>query len=213
MSSNISRPGCRGFTLVEVLVALVVMAVLAAMAWQGIDGMGRSRSIAEERLEQTLRVNAVLEQWQQDLLALHDGTPAPTLRFDGATLQLVRDAEGGVQVVVWSVRNGWWSRWAGPPVVRSGELQEQWLRSQQLQGGEPGHVRAVEGAAGWRVFFYRGNSWSNAQSSGDAAPSMEPGAGGPAGPAREALPTGVRFVMSLPQGELVRDVLLGPQAP
>lgn len=200
----------RGFTLVEVLVALVVMAVLASMAWQGIDGMGRARSIAEERLEQTLRLNAVMTQWQQDLLALHDGTPVPTLRFDGATVRLVRDAEGGVQVVAWSVRDGRWSRWAGPPVVRAGDLQEQWMRSQQLQGTEPGHVNLVEGIGGWRMFFFRGNGWSNAQSSGDVAPAME---GAPSAPAREALPTGVRFVMTLPQGDVVRDVLLGPQAP
>ena len=210
MNAHHGRPRSRGFTLVEVLVALVVMAVLASMAWQGIDGMARTRSIADERLEQTLRLNAVLMQWQQDLMALHDGTAVPTLRFDGATLRLVRDAEGGVQVVAWSVRDGLWSRWAGPPVVRSGELQELWLRSQQLQGVEPGHVRALEGVGEWRMFFYRGNGWSNAQSSGDAAPVME---GAPSQPAREALPTGVRFVMTLPQGELVRDVLLGPQAP
>jgi general secretion pathway protein J len=45
------RPAAeRGFTLVEVLVALVVMAVLASMAWQGIDGIARSRTIADERL-------------------------------------------------------------------------------------------------------------------------------------------------------------------
>jgi general secretion pathway protein J len=204
------HPRCGGFTLVEVLVALVVMAVLASMAWQGIDGMARTRTIAAERLEQTLRVNAVLTQWQHDLLSLHDGTAVPTLRFDGATLRLVRNAEGGVQVVAWSVRNGQWSRWAGPPVVRSGELQEQWLRSQQLQGKEPGHVQAVGDVGGWRMFFYRGNGWSNAQSSGDVAPAME---GAPSAPAREALPTGVRFVMAMREGELVRDVLLGPQAP
>ena len=102
----------RGFTLVEVLVALLMMAVLASMAWQGIDGIARSRSIADERLEQTLRLNAVLAQWQQDLQSLHDGTAVPTLRFDGANVQMVRDAEGGVQVVVWSLRSGQWH--AGP---------------------------------------------------------------------------------------------------
>jgi general secretion pathway protein J len=204
------RPGfpARGFTLVEVLVALVVMAVLASMAWQGIDGIARSRVIADERLEQTLRLNAVLAQWQQDLQALQDGTPAPTLRFDGATMQMVRAAEGGVQVVSWTLREDQWLRWAGPAVVRAGDLQEQWLRSQQLMGNEPGHVRALGGVTDWRIFFYRGNAWSNAQSSGDVAPAME---GAPSAPTREALPTGVRLIMTLPQGVLVRDVLLGPQ--
>jgi general secretion pathway protein J len=201
----------RGFTLVEVLVALVVMAVLASMAWQGIDGIARSRTIADERLEQTLRLNAVLAQWQQDLQSLHDGTAVPTLRFDGSNVQMVRDAEGGVQLVVWSLRAGQWTRWAGPPVLRAGDLQEQWIRSQQLLGNETGTVRTGSGASGWRIFFYRGNAWTNAQSSGDDAPPME---GAPATPAarREALPSGVRLVLTLPQGTLVRDVMLGPQS-
>ena len=34
----------RGFTLVEVLVALLIMAVMATMAWQGVDGIVRARS-------------------------------------------------------------------------------------------------------------------------------------------------------------------------
>jgi general secretion pathway protein J len=198
----------RGFTLVEVLVALVVMAVLASMAWRGIDGIARSRSIANQRLEHTLRLNTVLAQWEHDLLAIHDRTAVPTLRFDGSTLRLVRDADGGVQVVAWALRGGRWMRWAGAPVIRSGDLQDQWLRSQQLQGTEPGQVEALVGATNWQVFFYRGNAWSNAQSTGDVAQAPENTA---SAPVREQLPSGVRLVMTLPEGALVRDVLLGPQ--
>ena len=33
-----------GFTLVEVLVALVIMAILSAMAWQGLEGVLRASS-------------------------------------------------------------------------------------------------------------------------------------------------------------------------
>ena len=52
----------RGFTLVEVLVALVVMAIMSLMAWQGVDGIVRTREISQARLEQTLRLETVIAQ-------------------------------------------------------------------------------------------------------------------------------------------------------
>ena len=64
-----------GFTLVEVLVALVVMSLMAAMAWQGVDGMIRARDASQRRLEATLRLNTALAQWQQDLASVQE-TPA-----------------------------------------------------------------------------------------------------------------------------------------
>ena len=62
-----SRAGRCGFTLVEVLVAMVVMAIMAGMAWQGVDGIVRTRSASQARLEQTLRLNTVIAQWDRDL--------------------------------------------------------------------------------------------------------------------------------------------------
>src|SRR5207247_9819404 len=61
-----------GFTLVEVLVALMVMALLAVMAWQGVDGILRTRQASQTRLDQVLRLNPVLARFEQYLHALHD---------------------------------------------------------------------------------------------------------------------------------------------
>ena len=60
----------RGFTLVEVLVAMMIMAILAVMAWQGVDGIVRTRTASQARLEQTLRLNTVLGQLEQDVQAV-----------------------------------------------------------------------------------------------------------------------------------------------
>jgi len=202
----------RGFTLVEVLVALFVMSLLAAMAWQGVDGMLRARDTSQRRLESTLRLNTVLAQWQQDLASVQESPSVPGLRFDGASLQLTRRAPGGLQVVVWSLHEGRLLRWVGPPVTASRELQDSWMRSQQLQGTEAAQLVVLEGVSAWQVYFYRGNAWSNPQSSGDiAAPA--PGA---SAPAAQALPSGVRVVLDFAEGSgfaggLTRDTLLGPQ--
>jgi len=206
-----------GFTLVEVLVALLIMAVLAAMGWQGVDGMIRARDASQEAAERTLRLTTVIAQWEQDLASLYDNPSAPSLVFDGANLRLVRLTPDGAQVVVWTVREGVWRRWASTPVKRAFELQQAWLVSQQLIGNEDQWVRVLDGTTDWQVYFFRGNAWSNAQSSGDViiAPTRAPAPNAPAAPVapRALLPSGVRLVLGLgPERKLIRDVQLGPSS-
>jgi general secretion pathway protein J len=224
-----------GFTLVEVLVALMIMALLAVMAWRGVDGILRTREVSQARMAQVLRVNTVLAQWEQDLQSLQDTQVVPALTFDGATLRLTRRSDNGMQLVAWALRDGAWWRWAGNVVAGSRELQEQWLASQQLQGKEPGQLRVLDGVTSWQVYFYRGNAWSNPQSSANVvafspAPAASGAAGGGGGAdgatggstgggSRVVLPTGVRLLMvftgsgSAPPGDLTRDVLLSPHLP
>ena len=222
-----------GFTLVEVLVALMVMALMAAMAWQGVDGVVRSRNDSQARLEQTLRLNTVVAQWEQDLSLIQDTSAAPGLQFDGVSLRLTRSTTGGMQVVVWSLRPSSLiggsagnvtlkaevlQRWAGPVVTSKNELQEQWFRSLQFLGTEPGQLSTLSGLSTWQVYFYQGNAWANAQSTGNSANAGSPG--NPAGAvnpgfAGQALPTGVRLVLSFAEGSgnvgsLTRDSALAP---
>lgn len=202
-----------GFTLVEVLVALLVMAVLSTMAWQGMDGIVRARDMSQAQMERTLRLNTVIAQWEQDLMAVYDTAAVPPLAFDGATVRLVRTAEGGVQIVAWSLQGTQWRRWTGPVVTRTEELQESWMRSQQLLGNEPGQLVLLDDVSEVQVYFFRGNGWSNAQSSGDRSP-IVPGIG-PGTPAaqRELLPSGARLVLALGEQRLTRDLMLAPQWP
>jgi general secretion pathway protein J len=205
----------RGFTLVEVLVALALMALLASMSWQGIASVTDAKRASDERVNQTLRSGTVIAQWEQDLAQLHDTPIVPTLSFDGATLRLVRRRDDGVQLVAWALRDGRWMRWVSPVVARAAPLQEQWIASQQLLGNEPAQMTLLEGIESWQVYFYRVNAWSNAQSSAGALP----GSGAASAPTRDPLPTGVRILLTLRGGTpesaltLTRDVLLAPQLP
>ena len=72
----------RGFTLVEVLVALFIMAVMAGLAWRGIDGMARARDAGQQRMEQALRLDTVMTHWEQDIAALQDVGGDLSFRFD-----------------------------------------------------------------------------------------------------------------------------------
>lgn len=211
---GLAPPARRGFTLVEVLVALVVMAIGAGLAWQGLDGMLRAREGSKAALDRTLRVNTIVVQWEQDLAALRDvASSVPALSFDGQTLRLVRQAEGGVALVAWSVRGGQWQRWVGPTVTRVADLRESFERSQQLLGNESSQLNLAQ-ASEFNVFFYRGSAWTNAQSTGDLVQAPSAPASGASGPvlatSREQLPSAVRLVITLDGGVLTRDVALGP---
>ena len=204
--------------------ALSVMAVIAGIAWQGLDAMARSRETAQSTAQATLRTGTALAQWEHDLWAVLPTGVVPTIRFEGAQLRLTRQAPGGgAQVVVWSLREGAWWRWASPEVTRTGELQEIWLRSQQLVGQEPGTLKVLDGVSGLQLYFHRDNAWTNAQSTGDRAAELagerqaEAAAGAASSPPgalppslEERLPNAVRLVLNLPAGTLTRDLLMPP---
>ena len=220
-----------GFTLVEVLVSLLIMAILAGLAWQGLDAMARARTGTDAVMTRTLRLNTVITQWEQDLAAVQDLRAVPAISCDGQSLRLTRRVDGGAALVVWAVRGGVWQRWATPPVTRVNELRELWLRSQQLLGNEPGQTTLGEATA-WQVYFFRGGNWANCQSTGDLAaarevvptpalppPLLKEGSPVPPPPPapvpkaeapREQLPAAVRLVITLGTGTLTRDIALGP---
>ncbi|MBV8604755.1 MAG: prepilin-type N-terminal cleavage/methylation domain-containing protein [Pelomonas sp.] len=228
----------RGFTLVEVLVALFVMAIMAALAWRGLDGLVRSRAIAQLQVDRTARLQAVLQQFEQDLLAVQDSGAADAIAFDGANLRLTRRQPGGLQAVAWTVRDGRLYRWAGPVVQQVGALVAAAQNSVQFAPDDSQRVSALDGVADWQMYFYRGNAWTNAQSSADLVASSSGGtsdrtnantlvssATGSAGStggqsgllgSRPALPTGVRVVLSFAPGSgfsgtLSKDVVMEKQ--
>jgi general secretion pathway protein J len=222
----------RGFTLVEVLVALTVMAVLSGLAWRGIDGMLRARDGSLQAVDRTARINTILAQWTQDLAALYDSGVVPPIGFDGRTLLMTRAFEDGVHPVAWSLRGTTWQRWVGPPATQTSALRESFARAQQLLGNEPGQTKLLENVSTWQVYFYRRNSWANSQSDADlvgvAGPSIyapppaasaASGAASGAAPApanaapRYALPDGVRLVATIGGVTLTRDIALSTGLP
>ena len=215
-------PRTGGFTLIEVLVAMTIMAIVAIMSWQGVDGIVRARTASQQRLEQVLRVSSVLAQWEQDLDSAQDSGVLPSaMAFDGASMRVTRRVPGGLQMVVWSLRGGTWLRWAGPVVTTATELQQNWMSSQQFLGSEVGQLRTLTNLTDWQVYYYRGNAWTNAQSSADptqpnTGPGAAPGQPNPPSGITTPLPQGVRLVLSFGEGSgfsgnVTRDVTIGPQ--
>jgi general secretion pathway protein J len=69
-----------GFTLVEVMIAITIMALLSLMAWRGLDGVSRANRRLESRTEDIARLMRALDQMERDL-ALRVTTELPSREF------------------------------------------------------------------------------------------------------------------------------------
>jgi general secretion pathway protein J len=203
----------RGFTLVELLVALFVMALLAALSWRGLDGMVRTKETTEARADDVLTLQVGLQQWTADLDAIEQLYGMKALEWNGRVLRLTRRSTAsvtdGVLVVAWTRRdvNGtpMWLRWQAAPVTTRGELERAWQRA-DLWAQNPGDEdRAREVAVvpleDWQIFYFRENAWTNPQSSPVTTDTILA-----AGNAAQ-LPDGVRLVLTLPAGRAVSGVI------
>lgn len=217
-----SRTDEWGFTLVELLVAISIMAALALMSWRALDGMARTENHTRERADQLLALQAGLGQWAADLDALAETGDVPALDFDGRTLRLTRrdpletDTDSpGLRVVAWALHNGQWTRWQTEDLQTRSALTQAWTNAQRwgqqpLTTDLPRQVSVAQ-ANRWQVFYYRDNAWTNPLSSDTSATPNPLGGIGVAPPTGVAtLPEGVRLVLTLSagqtlSGDLVRD--------
>jgi general secretion pathway protein J len=205
----------RGFTLVELLVALVALALLAVMSWRGLDGMTRAQQQTEARSDEVLTLQVGLAQWGADLDGLMQLPQQTAIDWNGRVLRLTRRGSAsvtdGVLVVGWTRRvvngNGIWLRWQSPQVTTRGELEEQWqnadLWSQNPGDQERLYEVPVTPLEDWQIFYFRENAWTNPQSSAatTGAPQL------PATGAPPPIPDGVRLVLTLPPGQAITGTL------
>lgn len=196
-----------GLTLVELLVALAILALMAALGWRGLDAMARAQERTREVSDALLGLQAGLSQWGADLDAVVQTPQLTAVDWDGRVLRITRrsaaDSTQGIVVAAWTRRaaQGQWLRWQSPPCRTRGELRDAWTQA-GLWAQSPGDAERareidVVPLADWRLFFFRENAWTNPLSS-DAT--SEP-ATGPVAEGVRAIPDGVRVVLELPAGQ------------
>ena len=210
-----TRQAARGFTLIEVLVAISVMALMSLMAWRGLDGMLRSQSSLQTRSDDIRSLQAGLAQWQTDLDQLAELPGTPSWSWDGNVLRLTRrtadappgaGATPGVRVVAWTWRidpgrpgGGDWQRWQSSPLSLRNDWQTAWRLAEQWSQTPDLQTRAaqvnIHPLGGWQIFVHRGGDWTNPLSNA----TVNTGASTPAS-APNGTPDGVRLILNLPQG-------------
>jgi general secretion pathway protein J len=85
----------RGFTLIEVLVAMALLAVVGGLAFRGLESMGESRKRQAEREQFTFGVQRIFAQLQADFDYLIDARGLGA----GPTQESIREREGVITIV------------------------------------------------------------------------------------------------------------------
>ena len=222
----------QGFTLIEVLVAISVMALMSLMAWRGIDGMLRTQSGLQTRADDIRTLQAGLAQRQTDLDQSLELPGTPGWNWNGQVLRLTRRANTqaeAVQVVAWTWRSdpgrpggGDWQRWQSATFSSRSDWQAAWRMAEQWSQTPDPQTRTgqvtIHPLVGWQIFVHRGGDWTNPLSS-DIVNTVNTPA--PA-PAVGSTPDGVRLILNLPPGpagsglltqDWVRPTLSGGSAP
>jgi len=201
------------------LAVMAILALLSWRALDGIGqalALTRERADAVLQLQTVLgqwRADLHARAETGELPALDfDGRVLRLTRRDSAEDGLHSE---GVRVVAWArllpapqgPDRAMWARWQSPPVQTRDALARAWQRAQAWGRGEQGNTDnaerepAVSGSPDtalnllplddWQLFYFRGQTWGNPQSSaGNESPQSPPGSPVPAGP------PGVRLVLN-----------------
>lgn len=119
-----------GFTLLELLVAITVLALVSLIAWRGLDSLVHTRERLQPEADEVRELLVAFGQIERDLAQVVNTAfvPLPTSPVTfrggaGTSLQLVRMAphtEGvpsAVQLVIYELRDGRLVRLSSPPMA------------------------------------------------------------------------------------------------
>ncbi|CAB3748124.1 PulJ/GspJ family protein [Paraburkholderia solisilvae] len=120
-----------GFTLIEMLVAIALLAVIAVLAWRGLDATVRGRDDVTANLAETRLLGRYFSQLQFDMMNLvtADEVFGPPLRIRRDELVLIRhlgvgNAPTQVQVVRYRLKDHELMRSASQPLSSLSQLAD-----------------------------------------------------------------------------------------
>lgn len=176
----------RGFTLVELLVAITVLAIVAVLGWRGLDSIIRSRTALTAQMDQARGIQLAFAQMQSDLEQLAGPEllgQRQQLVADNARLIFVRtvfpeNAPSQLQVVSYRVREGVLTRRESVNTRDLTQLDSLWQVALGDTDPVPG-VTLQTGVADMSVRLWENNAWRAPTNSAAAKPQGTlPGAGG-----------------------------------
>lgn len=175
-----------GLTLIELLVAITVLAFIAVLGWRGLDSITRAREALNIELEQTRGLQLAFAQLQTDCAnavdaITLDGRSPLAVSADRITIarRVQLDAQPGkLQLVTWRLRNGVLTREESPATRDLTQLDQYWQFA-AAGGASPVTLRSGLRAMDLRVWTDDGRgwrSWTQMPSSSSSSSSPSPAA-------------------------------------
>ncbi|QSN61276.1 type II secretion system protein J [Caballeronia sp. M1242] len=131
----------RGFTLLEMLIAIAILAVIAVLSWRGLDQIIRGRATITNAMEDERVVAQLFDQMRIDArqAATDDEAGQPAVSLGNGTLQIVRGVFAPataprLQVVRYRLTDGRIVRFASPPLENVGEVRRALSSSDTADG-------------------------------------------------------------------------------
>ncbi|HYD96440.1 MAG TPA: prepilin-type N-terminal cleavage/methylation domain-containing protein [Noviherbaspirillum sp.] len=197
----------RGFTLVELLVAISVLAIVAVLGWRGLDTIIRSRAALNEELEQTRGLQLAFAQMQADCgrIAMKEDIGGRSMllaqpgRLTMVRMVFAENQPARAQVVSYRIADGVLMRRESVPTRNLRELDAAWIEALGPSTKAPAVV-LHNNVSEMAIRTWAGGNWRPA----GAEPVQKPGGG-------VEEPTGVEVSLRLRDrpASLVKIFLLG----
>lgn len=164
----------RGFTLIELMIAIAILAVVAVLAWRGLDQIMRGRDKAASAMEDERVFAQMFDQMRIDarLAATDDEAGQPAIGVAGNTLQIIRalDVPGAaprLQVVRYRIAGGRVVRYASPPLDDANRLHAL-LKDSSVDGWSAVALMGGVGAIDAKLYVPRVGWTTSVQAANDA---------------------------------------------
>jgi len=155
-----------GFTLVELLVAISILAIVAVLGWRGLDGIVRARTALTQQMEVTRGMQLAFAQMQSDCehIAQRDIVDQrPYLLIGADRFTLVREVftenqPSRLQVVAYRIVNGTLIRRESQPTRDLVQLDALWQAVSSDADANPA-VALQTGVTGMQVATWVNGAW------------------------------------------------------
>ncbi|MET0962103.1 MAG: prepilin-type N-terminal cleavage/methylation domain-containing protein [Noviherbaspirillum sp.] len=156
-----------GLTLIELLIAITVLAVVAVLGWRGLDSIVRSRIALTAEMERTRGVQLAFAQLERDCanIVSPDIVPnLPPLAAQQQRLILIRkvfteNQPVRLQVVAYRMRDGVLSRRESRPTRDLNELDTAWLINDDSMARDEVALEAGVRSLTVRVWASNATTW------------------------------------------------------